>query len=92
MYLKMGNLGPADFARRVGSEFTDDELEYLRGVWSQKAELTGPEDFHIFDSPAISIHIGSATGRVVEIFKAADARKSFNQPIQFYLDEGWKAV
>lgn len=89
MYLKLGNLYPEEFAERVGTEFTSDELAYLRGVWSQKAALTGPDDFHIFDDPSISIHIGSVTSRVVEVFKAANDRSPFNRAIPFSLDIEW---
>ena len=90
MFLKLGNLSPEEFANRVGSAFTDDELAYLRSVWSQKATLTSPGDFHIFDDPTISIHIGSATGQTVDTFVAANTRSTFNRPVQFGLDECWR--
>jgi len=91
MFLKLGNLSPERFAERVGSEFTDDELTYLRSVWSQKAALVGPDDFHIFDDPTISAHIGSATSRTVEVFKAANARSPFDRAVQFSLDDDWES-
>lgn len=90
MYLKFGNLSPEEFAKRVGSEFTEDEIAELRSVWSRNATLTGPEDFHIFEDPSITVHIGSPFARAVEIFRAANGRKEFNQEISFHLDEGWK--
>ena len=90
MYLKLGNLSPEKFAERVGTAFTDDELSYLHSVWSKWAGLTGPDDFHIFDDPTISIHIGSATGKTIDVFKTANTRSTFNRPVQFSLDEDWK--
>lgn len=91
MYLKLGNLSPKNFAEIVESEFNEDELKELNDAWSQKAELTGPEDFHIFKDPSITIHIGSVESRALEIFKAANARKQFNREISFHLDDRWKA-
>lgn len=92
MYLKLGNLSPEQFATRVGSEFTPDEITYLKSVWSRNATLTGPDDFHIFDNPAISIHVGSATTKTLDVFKAANARKQFNDEISFHLDEEWQEM
>lgn len=92
MYLKFGNLSPEKFAERVGTEFTPDELVHLRSVWSMNATLTGPEDFHIFDDPTISVDIGSVESRTVVIFAAANARKEFNREVSFYLQEEWKDV
>lgn len=88
MILFLGNLTIDEFARRVGAEFTADETDYLESVWSRKADLTGPDDWHIFDGPTVAI--GCVTSRTVEIFKAANGRKTFNQPVQFHLDERWK--
>lgn len=90
MILKFGNLSPAEFAARVGSEFTEGELAELKSVWSQGAKLRNADDFHIFDDPAISIHIGAADSRAVEIFKAANARNTFNREVTFYLDRDWE--
>ena len=89
MFLKFGNLSPEKFAERVGSAFTDDESTYLRSVRSQNAALTGPDDFHIFDDPSITVHIGSATGPTVDVFLAANTRSTFNRPVQFSLDAEW---
>ena len=91
-YFKLGNLSPEEFATRVGAEFTFEELDHLRSVWSQKATLTSDEDFHIFDAPAISIHIGSIESRTVEIFKAANARKTFGREVSFHLDRAFAEV
>ena len=87
MFLRFGNLSPERFAARVDSEFTPDELEYLGSVWSQNATLTGPDDFHIFEDPAIAISIGSTTSRTLEVFKAANSRKVFNREVDFNLDD-----
>jgi len=92
MYLKFGNLSPEKFAEKVGATFTDDELSYLHSVWSQKAALIGSNDFHIFDDPAISIHVGSTTGPTVDVFLAANTRSTFNRPVQFFLDADWRSV
>lgn len=90
MNIRLGNLSPEQFADRVGAEFTSDELAELHSVWSQWAELTGPEDFHIFDAPTIFVTIGSVSSRAVEIFKAANARKTFNREVTFGLDDRFK--
>lgn len=89
MYLRMGNLTPAQFAERVGSEFTADELLELAGMRSGNATLAGPNDFHIFCDPSISVTIGSRDCAALELFKAANARKQFNRPVDFDLDEAW---
>jgi len=89
MFLKFGNLSPEKFAERVGSAFTDEELAYLHSVWSQNAALVGLDDFHIFDDPSITVHIGSVASRVVDVFVAADTRLPFNREIQFSLDAEW---
>ena len=86
MLIKFGNVSPKEFAERVGSEFTADEMVHLEAVWSRNAELQSAEDFHIFDDPAISIHIGAADSRTVEVFKAANERRTFGCPVMFYLD------
>lgn len=89
MGIKFGNLSPEAFAAQVGATFTQDELAHLHQVWSQQGKLVGPEDFHVFDDPAISIHVGSVDSRTVEVFQAANARTEFNRPVQFYLDDEW---
>lgn len=91
MMLRLGNLSPEAFAERVGAEFTPEEVAYLRSVWSQKAALVGPDDFHIFDDPAISVTVGAPSSRTVAVFQAANERKPFNRELSVYLDEQWKA-
>lgn len=86
MNIKFGNLSPLSFASRVGTEFTAAELETLGHFWSQNATLTGPDQFHIFDDPAITIHVGSVDALPLDVFKAANARKPFNRPVSFYVD------
>lgn len=86
----MGNLSPDEFALRVGTEFTDNELSALRGYRSGLAKLTGPDDFHIFDSPIISVTVGSAESVVLDIFTAANERSSFNRQVDFDLDSAWR--
>jgi hypothetical protein len=90
MNLRLGNLSPTQFAEHVGTEFTNDEAAYLQSVWSQNAALTGPDDFHIFSDPAISITVGSASSRTLEVFKAANSRTQFNREITFDLDEQYQ--
>ena len=89
MYIKFGNLSAEKFAEIVGAEFTEEELQHLNKNWSRKADLTGSEDFHIFDDPAISINVGSTTSETIKIFIAANARKTFSRSITFHLDENW---
>lgn len=89
MYLFLGNLSPEQFAARTGAEFTDEEIAELRSTWSQKAQLTGPEDWHIFDAP-LSIAIGTVGSRAMQIFQQVNARKTLTVEVQVYLDEKWK--
>lgn len=86
--IMLGNLSPEEFARRVDAEFTDEEIAQLRSTWSQKAELTGPEDFHFFDIP-LAITFGSMDNKAMEILKAANDRKTFSRPVSGILDNGW---
>lgn len=89
MHLRLGNLTPEQFAERVGSEFTEQEAAYLRSVASGNANLAGPDDFHIFERPSISVTVGSPTTHVLDVFKAANARKPFNREVSFDLDNRW---
>lgn len=89
MYLRFGNLTPEAFAERVGASFTPAELDTLNHFWSQNAKLTGPDQFHIFDDPSITISIGSVDALPLQVFQAANARKPFNRPVDFYLDKEW---
>lgn len=89
MYLRMGNLSPEQFAEKVGTEFTAEEVATLRACWSQQATLTGPNDWHAFDDPAISVTVGSRESPMVAIATAASARKPFNRPVTFDQDRRW---
>lgn len=85
MYIRLGNLTVQQFAERVGATFTDEEAATLEVHRSDKAQLTDPSKFHIFEDPALSITIGSdAAKSVLPIFQAADARTQFNQSVPFY--------
>lgn len=90
MHLRMGNMSPGEFAEAVDTEFTDDELSILREHHSGHARLEGAEDWHIFTDPAIVISVGSVGNKAMEVFAAADARKTFNRPVQVVLDQAWK--
>ena len=86
MLIKFGNLNMAQFATAVGADFTPDELEFLESRRSSNASVTDPNGFQIFDDPGISITIGSQAvkGRVAEVFRAANAHKTFNREVKFY--------
>jgi hypothetical protein len=86
MNLKLGNLTVTQFAEKVGAEFTEEEVALLETHRSDLAEFSDPNAFHIFDTPAISIHIGqvAATNEVLDVFKRANARRAFNREIGFY--------
>lgn len=90
--LRMGNLSAAELEAKTGLEFSNDERAALMASRSGQAKLTGPEDWHAFDSPGISVSIGSATSQARYIFEAADIRKKANIEIPIYVDEGWKSV
>lgn len=85
MLMVLGNLTVAQFAERVGTSFTDDELALLEAHRSNDAQMIPADKFHIFDSPAINVYIGAdALGAPLDAFKAADARQKFNRPVTFY--------
>jgi len=88
--LRLGNMSPEAFAEKVGAEFTEEEMTHLKSVWSQQASLTGAEDFHIFEAPAISITVGSAGSKTIKVFAAANQRKVFNREITIHLDSEWE--
>lgn len=92
MSFMLGNLSPEQFQAQTDSPFTDAELATLHGNWSQRASLTGPEDFHIFEAPSgrPTVTVGSVTAKVLDVFQAANARKQFPFEVAFSLDEGWK--
>lgn len=85
MLMVLGNLTVAQFAERVGTSFTDDELALLEAHRSADAQTIPADKFHIFDSPAISIYIGAdALGAPLEAFKAANERQKFNREVSFF--------
>lgn len=86
--IKLGNLSPEAFARRVDAEFTDEEITQLRSTWSQKADLTGAEDFHFFDLP-LTMTFGSMDNQAMQIVKAANDRKTFSCLVSGAIDDGW---
>ena len=90
MEIRLGNLTPRQLADRVGLTFTKPEMDALNNARSGKARLTGPEDFHIFEHPAISITIGSTKSVALAILLAANIRKPATQQISVSLDEEWK--
>lgn len=92
MNFMLGNISPEGFAAHVDSPFTDAELVTLHQNWSQLAVLIGPEDFHIFEAPSgrPTVTVGSVTAKVLDVFKAANARKQFPFEVAFSLDERWK--
>ena len=87
---RMGNLSPEAFADRVGAVFTPEEIAELRATWSQEARLTGPEDWHIFDAPSVTVTVGRPTARALAIFVAANDRQPFNRHVPVDLDAGWR--
>lgn len=86
--IMLGNLSPEQFARRVDADFTEEEIAQLRSVWSQQAELTGPEDFHFFDIP-LTMTFGSMDNEAMKIVKAANERKTFSCLISGGIDSRW---
>ena len=88
--VRLGNLTPERFAEKVETEFTKEELDYLRSVRTGRANVTGPDDFHIFEHPAISVTVVSVDSRVIEVFMAANDRAEFNRRVHIDLDAGWK--
>ena len=90
MLLRFGNLSPEELAGHVGAVFTDEEITYLRSVWSKHATLTGPDDWHAFDDPAVSIHVGSAESETVRVLQASNARATWTREVHVYVDEAWR--
>jgi hypothetical protein len=85
MNLRFGNLTVAEFAERVGTEFTAEELALLESYRTSTASFAEPDKFHIFDDPAISISIGAiALAATQQIWVDADRDNPFNQKINFY--------
>ena len=85
MYIRFGNLSVKQFALRVGTEFTDEEIELLESHRSAKSTFTDQSKFHIFDDPAITIDIGTvAMAEVGHIFQTAHNRKPFQKTVSLY--------
>lgn len=92
MLIRLGNLSAAELEAKAGLEFTDEERAELEAARSGQAKLTGPEDWHAFDNPGVSITIGSADSRARHIFEAANAREKADFILPVYLDEEWKVA
>lgn len=90
VFIRLGNLSAAELEAKTGLEFTDEERAELEAARSGQAALTGPEDWHAFDMPGVSITIGSVSSRARHIIEGADMRKKANFAIVVYLDEEWK--
>ena len=93
MNIKFGNLTVAQFEKRVGTEFTEEERATLEGLRTDKANFERSNAFHIFDDPAITIDVGVQAFSIVRpIMQAAQDRAPFNQPVSFYpRGDGWAA-
>lgn len=89
-FIRLGNLSAAELEAKTGLEFTDEERAELEAARSGQAKLTGAEDWHAFDTPSVSITIGSVSSRARHIIEGADLRKKANFAIAVYLDEEWK--
>lgn len=85
-YLKLGNVSPQEFASKVEADFTDEEMAALEAAWSRNAVLSGDDQFHIFRDPRLSIHVGSASAPVLQVFINANSRKEFNQQVPVHVD------
>lgn len=88
MYIKFGNLTVDEFAEAISADFTRQEREFLESKRTDTAEFTNPDAFHIFKDPSISVHLGqdAYSGRVAEIFKAANERSIFTQEVAFSIE------
>jgi hypothetical protein len=83
--LKLGNLTVKRFAEIVGADFTEEEVALLEAYRVDLASSKDPATFHIFQDPAISIHIGEdAMAATMPTWTAANERKPFNREIGFY--------
>lgn len=81
----LGNLSVRQFAERVGTQFDPADLEVLESHRTNEAQFTDPAKFHIFDSPAINIYIGSVAMRETEmIWQRAHRQYPFDRPVSFY--------
>lgn len=85
MYLVLGNLTVSEFARRVETAFTAEEITTLESFRTNSAQEIGAGEFHIFADPAIQIHIGTeALAATLPLWTAANNRKPFNGEVNFY--------
>lgn len=90
MFLKFGNMSPVDFEYRVDTVFLPEERSTLQLCWSRDAQLTGPDQFHIFTAPVLQISVGSADSPTLEIFVNANRRKQFNREVSIFVDDRWR--
>ncbi|MEJ7648672.1 MAG: hypothetical protein WKF57_06525 [Nakamurella sp.] len=85
MNVVFGNLTVAQFAEQVGAEFTAAELAELESHRTDFARSGDPGTFHIFDNPAVQVHIGAAAmADTRHIWEAANNRALFNRPVSFF--------
>lgn len=83
-HLRFGNLTVAEFAARVGAQFTTQEIETLESRRSDYASFTDKSAFHIFDDPSIAVHLGQDAHDLVPIFVRANDRSTFTREVGFY--------
>lgn len=85
MILKFGNMSVRQFEEKTGTKFTDAEVATLESYRCDDANANTTDGFHIFDDPAISVHIGAvALEATMPIWKAAQARSPLNRAVTFY--------
>lgn len=91
MFLRMGDLRPAEFAERVGAEFTPDELALLEAHYEPNASFDGPRGLHIFDDPAISMTVGAETlNQIRDVLIESNDRRSWNRDVPIYPNASFK--
>lgn len=90
-HIRFGNVGVRDFAALVGARFTEEELAHLDAARSGLAALTGAEDFHVFDDPALVVHVGSRESKTLAVLTAANSRRPFDRQVTVHLDERWRS-
>lgn len=83
MFIQLGNVTIQDFADRVGTRFTDEEMATLKDLHRDKADVKRSGGFHIFDVPLVVSFDESIREIIVPIFEAANARAPFTAPVQF---------
>lgn len=86
MKVRFGNLTVKAFIEKTDADFTDDEIEKLESMRSDRAQDTPSGKFHIFADPSIGFVVSKEISKeVVGILKAANTRKVFNK--QVYVEE-----